>query len=482
MQQNRDGEQKLLKLFGLFSLLFFLGSSRLLAQSFEDFKRTQSSAFTHYKDVRDKEFSDYLRSSWQDYTSQKEASLYEKKKPKIIYSVAPRKVKNVGPLINIVLPKKQTLKKQARIKHKKRDISFSFFGQYVTLNIDRSIKSAKFYPQNQNGIVSFFDVLAHSSYENTLREINKRSDALLLNDWGRYLLVRQTAQAIYAKKDAQKLYTWFMLNKMGYDVKVGLSQKHIVLMHYSKKIIYATPSYIFNKKRYYVLSAYAQKKRFHVYTYQQNYPEATKDLDLSLKVLPNFEKALFSKTVTFKQFGVSYPITYKYDKNLIDFMATYPQADYETYFNAAFSEDTYAEIAEGMKKYIDAKKESEAINFVLHFVQKAFKYERDQAQFGREKVMFAYETLYYNSSDCEDRATLFSFLVKRLFKIGVVGIKYTDHITTGLNIPMSGDSVMYETHRYVIADPTYINANIGQSMPKYKFKKPEDFISIGVEK
>jgi len=481
VQQNKDGVRKLLRQSGLFSLALLFISSTHAAENFKDFKRTQSRAFTYYKDAKDKEFSRYLHSSWQEYSSQKEATLYKKGKPKNIYSATPQKIHGVGPLTNITLPEKKVSKKQIHIARVAKDISFSFFGQYVTLDVDNTIKGAKYYPHNQNGIAYFFDLLAHSKYEDTLREIIKRSDALHLNDWGRYLLVQKTSQEIYAKKDEQKLYTWFMLNKMGYDVKVGLSQKHILLMHYSKKTIYAVPSYIFKKKSYYVVDAHDQKNLPRVYTYLQHYPKATKDLDLSLNVLPNFEENLYTKTLSFQYFGATYPITFKYDKNLIDFMATYPQADYETYFNAAFSEETFIQIAEGIKKYIDGKKASEAINFVLNFVQKSFKYERDQVQFGREKVMFAYETLYYNSSDCEDRATLFAFLVHKLFKIDVIGVKYKDHMATGLNIPLQGDSVKFAQHRFVIADPTYIDANIGQSMPQYKFKSPEHFIVLQSE-
>ena len=55
--------------------------------------------------------------------------------------------------------------------------------------------------------------------------------------------------------------------------------------------------------------------------------------------------------------------------------------------------------------------------------------------------MFANETLYFDKSDCEDRAVLFSYLVKELFGVGVVGVKYKDHMATALYVPMSGDSV-----------------------------------------
>ncbi len=478
MQQNKDGEQNLLKLFGLFSLLFFLVDATLFAKSFEDFKHTQSSSFTHYKDVQDKEFNTYLHSSWQEYTAKKTQNFYEKPKPKSTQKIAPRKIGNVGPLINILLPKIESKKENFSLDQKNQNLHLLYFGQKISLNVDLNIKSAQFYPQNQNGIVSFFNVLVHSKYENSLHDIKKITSKLALNSWAEYLLVKQISEVLYRRKDEQRLYTWFILNKLGYDVKVGLSEKHVVLLHWSKKIIYATSRYSFAEKKYYLLSSYTMGKQPRVYTYKQKYPGAHKALELSLKTLPNFQEDIHSKTVSFHQFGVEYPISYTYDKNLIDFLATYPQADYETYFNAPFSPRTYNEIAEGMKKYLDGKKASEAINFVLNFVQKAFIYESDQEQFGHEKVMFAYETLYYNKSDCEDRATLFAFLVKKLFHISAVGVKYKDHMAIGLNIPMLGDSVYSGTKRYLIADPTYIDANIGESMPKYKSIVPQKFIYL----
>ena len=92
--------------------------------------------------------------------------------------------------------------------------------------------------------------------------------------------------------------------------------------------------------------------------------------------------------------------------------------------------------------------------------------------------MFANETLYYDKSDCEDRAILFAYLVKELFHVNVIGVKYKDHMATALYIPMKGDSVKSGHRKFVIADPTYINANIGQSMPKYKSKEPDSFIIV----
>jgi hypothetical protein len=90
--------------------------------------------------------------------------------------------------------------------------------------------------------------------------------------------------------------------------------------------------------------------------------------------------------------------------------------------------------------------------------------------------MFAEETLVYDASDCEDRAILFAYLVKHIFGVSVVGVKYSDHMSTALFVPLKGASVRVGKRAYLLADPTYINANIGQEMPKYRDIEPEAFI------
>jgi hypothetical protein len=197
-----------------------------------------------------------------------------------------------------------------------------------------------------------------------------------------------------------------------------------------------------------------------------------------MESLPRFVHNSMQKTLQFRQYGEEYKIEFNYNQNLINFMSTYPQADYETFFNTPLEASTYNDIALELKKHINSKRASVALNFVLNFVQNAFKYEVDTQQFGREKVMFAQETLYYDKSDCEDRAVLFSYLVRELFNIGVVGVKYKDHMATALYIPVEGDKVRVYSKKYIIADPTYVNASIGQSMPKYKNIKPDSFIKI----
>ena len=484
MQQNKVGEPKLFKLFGHFSLVLALGATTLTAQTFEDFKRSKAQAFQQYKDERDSEFNKYLKQQWKAYNVVKGKPRYEKPKPTIIPATKQTVIKSVGPKVSIKVKKvkyvkpKKVEEKIKKIVVTKKDINFNFYGTQLGFTIPKGIKNANFYPQNQKGITNFFSSAASSDYDELISDIAKVSKSMNLNDWGTYLLVLDVSNKVFRGSDNSKLLSWFIFNKLGYAVKVGLASKHIILMHYSKKVIYSTPNYSFDKKKFYVLSHYAKGSVGRLLSYKQDYPGSTKPLDLSLNTLPFLESNIKSKTLSFNEYGKRYKIPYSYNKNLIDFMNTYPQADYETFFNAPIDSRTYKSIATALKKYIDGKQAGDAMNFVLHFVQKSFKYSKDNAQFNREKVMFAQETLYFNKSDCEDRAVLFAYLIKELFGITVMGVHYKGHMATALYAPMKGDYVKAGSRRFVVADPTYINSNIGQSMPQYKSQKPKNFIRV----
>lgn len=482
MLHNKDGELKSYRLFGLFNFTLLFLSTTICSASFENFKHQQESSFIKYNDKRDAAFNKFLKLQWQEYSAKQSAPFYEKEKPKSITPTIEKRIKNLGPMMVVKIPSTPKMQEKQIIDIRKKitqtDIIFDFFGEELGFNVHKSVKNAKFAPYSQVGIANFFDTIASSEYNDLLRDIKTKSELLELNDWGIYLLVMELSKNIFHTEDESKLFAWFLFNKMGYNVKVGLSSKHIILMHYSRKVIYSTPSYTFNKKKFYVLSNYAKGSSGRVYTYKQDYPNATKEINLSLEKLPKFAKENRKKVLEFKQYGKEYTIAYDYNQNLIDFMATYPQADYETYFNAPMQRESYESIAQDIKGYIDGEQASIALNFVLSFVQNAFEYERDNQQFGREKVMFAQETIYYDKSDCEDRAVLFAYLVKRLFKIGVIGVKYKNHMATGLYIPMRGDSVQVGKKKFLIADPTYVNANIGQSMPQYKSIIPQSYIVL----
>ena len=48
------------------------------------------------------------------------------------------------------------------------------------------------------------------------------------------------------------------------------------------------------------------------------------------------------------------------------------------------------------------------------------------------------------------------------------------HVAAAVNFheTVAGDSISYQGKRYVVTDPTYINANAGMTMPNFKQFEP----------
>jgi hypothetical protein len=51
-----------------------------------------------------------------------------------------------------------------------------------------------------------------------------------------------------------------------------------------------------------------------------------------------------------------------------------------------------------------------------------------------------------------------------------VGLEYPEHMATAVSFtsPQTGDIIVFKNNRYVISDPTYINAPVGMCMPQFK--------------
>jgi len=476
---NKAGGVKLFNLFGRFSLIFILVFTFVNAKTFEHFKKSQDDTYSTYTDKRDIEFSKHLKQQFKAYGALEITPLYEKQKPTILPTTNSIRIKQAGPIIKINVTSPVNLQeKNSNKKIKEKDINVDFFGSSIGFNIPSKIMLSKYYPQNQKGINNFFDMLASSAYDDLLSQIESVCKDKELNDWAIYLLVKKLSDLVFTNSDDSKLLSWFLFSKMGYDVKIALFNKHIVLLHYSEKIIYMTQSYKFEDKIYYLIAEKNTIKLPRVYSYKQSYPDANKPLDLELNSLPKLTMQELQKGVKFKYKGNEYDFKISFNKNILDFMDTYPLANFSTFFNAPMEDKTYIDVAKFLKKHIDGKQASWAINFVLNFVQNAFIYDGDNKQFGNEKVMFAEQVLYYDKSDCDDRSVLFSYLIKKLFSFSIIGLKYDNHMSTALYIPMEGDSVKYKSKKYLIADPSYKNASIGQVIPRYKSIKPQEFIEI----
>ena len=86
---------------------------------------------------------------------------------------------------------------------------------------------------------------------------------------------------------------------------------------------------------------------------------------------------------------------------------------------------------------------------------------------GEDRAFFPDETLYYPYCDCEDRSILFTRLVRDLLGFKCVLVYYPGHLASAVAIPgdVKGDYIMVNGKRFMVCDPTYIGASVGNTMP-----------------
>jgi len=337
--------------------------------------------------------------------------------------------------------------------------------------IDKHFKP-KTYKPLQKDIVSFWSDITKLKNKVLIKQIKKYKKALNLNDWGVYKLSFMLGDKLYQNKNSATLFSWFILTKLGFDVKTAYDKNNIYLLATTKQKLYQVVFFNLDSKRYYILFPNGRIKNIgSIQTYNGNYPKANEKFSFDIKKPLNFAFKKTTKDIGFQNNIISI----EYNQNIIDFYKTYPQADYNIYFSTKNSTPLSNSILLKLAPLVKNKSEIEAVNLLLRFVQTSFKYKTDQKQFDYEKVMFPEETIFYPYSDCEDRRILLAYLVKKLTRLDVVGVKYSDHmaIAVTFNSDTVGAKFRYNGKVYTITDPTYINANVGQVMPKYKNKSFE---------
>ena len=463
----------------LFLLLFT--SLFLNAQTYEEYLRSQNEAFSSYKDAYDKEFSGFLNKEWKAYKASQGVESYEEEKPKTLPKVEKRaKVvikKRILVQKKVEEPKKQKVFKKIIIQETTTSLKtmyMDYFGVSLALHYDRVDLLNGHSPLDEKSITQAWTSLAQSNYTQSIDELNHISKKLKLNDWAKYLLVKELASRVYKYDKQRNVFTWFVLLKMGYDTRIAYQNNKIILLLPVKGDLYSTVYYQLDNKKYYALDYYAKGKLGSIKTYAHSYKGELKAIDFSLKTLPRFSPEVIDKNFRFRPFKKVEIIALQYDKHLLNFFQTYPQVSYKNYFSTVDADVLKVSVQKSFNPLLMNKSESEALDVLLSFVQTSFKYKVDFEQFGKEKVMFSSETLFYPYSDCEDRAILFSYLVKTLLGMDVVGLQYKNHMATAVKIKekVKGEYVKVKNSKYIIADPTYINANVGLSMPAYKGKKP----------
>lgn len=349
------------------------------------------------------------------------------------------------------------------------------FGSAFELRFDPRMRFRLSGRLSEHRVAEGWERLEQTEYELLLYQLTRQARELNLNDWGyAQLVARASRKVIPNDKNARVLLQWFMLSQMGYIATVAYERDRLHLLLPTQQTLYGKTYLSSKSQKLYAIDLEGEELsvgQAHVFAHK--YPEASRVMDLRVREAPRFRPSVKQRTVPFQYLGQSYRVPVVANRNLVAFYGTYPFVDLSIYLGAPAAAETRSTLVDTLRRMVrrlpareGVSRRVEAVNFLLHFVQ-AMPYKTDAEQFGRERYLFADETLYFPYSDCEDRSVLLAYLVREITGLEVVGLLYPGHAATAIHFPepVKGDWVSQGGKRYVVADPSYIGADLGETLP-----------------
>lgn len=347
-------------------------------------------------------------------------------------------------------------------------VSIGYFGTIITIgfptNDNLHLRALK-----EDAIADAWQQLSDSRYDITVSTALKARKANALCDWAYMQVLQAATEKQYGTTNEAVLMQAFLMTQSGYRIRLGMSDTRLYMLVASLYDIFHLRYYTLDGTKYYDISG---EKNAKIRITKAKY-EKEKSLSLQMTRLPLLNNDPAPKRTLTSRKGVTASVCV--NKNLIDFFNTYPQACFggnqttrwAAYANTPIEQSVKDMLYPPLRKTISTMNEHDAVGILLNWVQTAFEYGYDDEIWGGDRAFFAQETLYYPYCDCEDRAILFSHLVRDLLGLDVVLLYYPGHLATAVAFSedVNGDYLTYSNRKYVVCDPTYINAGVGRTMP-----------------
>lgn len=509
-----------MKCISAVSVAFLLSASSLYAQDiekeFDDFAKQQQQEFEDFKNKADAEFETFLRETWKKYEAFAPVPAperpepprpveFDKSKPALppvnIKPAAPKvpdaPVPDVGdkvpvdvkrpdlpamenkPAPGIYVPGKPytpVLVEMPRVKPGStvRRTPVNFYGTTFEVALDVA-EDLSLRGNREADVADAWKSLCKKDYEQMVKDCMTIKKESSLSDWAYLLFTKQIGVQLYGAGNTNNIVflQMFLLNKSGYKVKLAKIDDQLKLMVAPAGTIYGTPYLTMGGNKYYVFEP-KPGGSMGIYTYRQDFADAKNLVCLNIEGVPAFSMNSVERSLTSSTGAVK--VQTQVNKNLMDFYYDYPQCDVVIHYKTPMSEELRSALYAQLKTVIEGKSQKDAANILLNFVQTAFEYKTDGDQFGFEKPNFPDETFYYPYCDCEDRAMLYSTLVRDLLGLDTILLDYPNHIASAVRFSeeITGDYVVLDDgSKYLICDPTYIGAPIGMCMDQYKQVAPE---------
>lgn len=459
-------------------------------RSFSDFSSSTRRQYRDYSEEAEREFVKALQANWEAFNVF-DAQVRVPVKPASDTLVPACSVENRQIDITGV---KANYRKEARSSrttdavystdgpnHGRNDllyVSFDFYGVNVRCAVPSAYKSSlRLNSISEDAVSSFWGLLYQKGVSAMASSIRRSKNELNLNDWALFEFVGALSNAVFPEnaRAEKAVFTVFCMNRMGLNCKVARAGSSLIPLFAADQEIYGRKYIEVDQVKYYIADADANVSKLNTYSAQM--PHVSVNMDLAVASNPkigNGDDML--QTMNSSVLGESFSLPV--NGSLISFYGGYPQTDVNVYAGAEPDSCFSQAVVDSIKPGLAGKSGVEALNTLLSFVQKDFRYRTDTDQFGKEKPYFIEENFVYPYNDCEDRAVLFTFLVRKILGYDCILLQYSDHVNCAVRIDGEADGyfVRRGDSKYYVCDPTCQGAEVGMSGKDYRVKPQKIWI------
>lgn len=450
---------------------------------YREYGRTQIQV---YRARMNAEMESYIRQAWEKFPGHKPIPIPDLNEPDIPPVLIPDDEPVPEPEDNPIVfgevydvpqelpePPRPILPWEEKPEPDSRTVSFSFYGTRCTVRFDKT-GSPQMPNSGEDAVGNMWATLCSGQHDNLFYDCLSIKQERNLCDWAYVKMVEALSKEIYGQNNWRESIALqaCVLLQSGFKLTLGRDEDDNLHLLLASDYDMLNRSYWEIENTHFFLSDNSQENTLFL---MAQLPGDFRPMNMSILNENQFtHKSSPVRTLRSQHFP-DVNVDMIANRNLIDFYNEYPETfvNYDTktrwrfYAQARLSGVAQESLYPAFRDYIAGKSELESVGIILNFVQTAFVYEYDDTIWGRDRTFFADETLYYPYCDCEDRAILFSRMIRDLLGLDVVLIYYPGHLATAVhfNTDVRGDHLMFQGRKYVVCDPTYIPAPVGVTMP-----------------
>lgn len=445
-----------------------------------EFVREMTEDFDNFRHQSMAQFAEFVRNPWKEFeeTPPLPIPLPNRVPPVIMDEDKDKPIEDKPVVIEevvepiVVQPQPQPVEPIEEVPvEKTKYLDFAIFGTPEKVRLGTG-KLPFLEGLDENSVASMLGQLCEEEFDNLIYDCLNIRQNRQFSDWAYLQMLNEISKAAYPRdSNSANLLMAYLYLQSGYRMRLANDGTNLYMLYASKHEIYEKESFLLDGERYYGLYQLPDKLRISLAAYPNE-----QSLSLLIDKPQKFSYLTSENRSIHSDKYENIKLDVAVNKNLMDFYSTYPTScldgnlltRWAMYANTPMDEKTSSVLYPQLKEILEGKTNTEAVNMLLNLIQTGFVYEFDDKIWGKDRAFFSEESFYYPYCDCEDRSILLTRIVRDILGLQCVLVYYPGHLASAIEFPdedVKGDYVMLGGSKYVIADPTYINAPLGYTMP-----------------